>query len=113
MSVIPFRPVGSVVVVIPHQTAQTETASGIVLADVYHDAETSGTIVAVGNQFCCEACEQTREVSYQIGDRVLFTRGAGCEVDGAPLGVPGERFLLLREAELLAVLEPAAMCEVV
>jgi co-chaperonin GroES (HSP10) len=113
MSVIPFKPVGSVIIVIPHDNAPAETASGIVLADVTYDPSTSGTIVAVGDRFCCASCEGERDAEFAIGERVLFGRGAGAEIDGSPLGLPGERFLLLRESEILAVLAPDAVCEVV
>jgi co-chaperonin GroES (HSP10) len=113
MNVIPFKPIGSVVIVIPHASAKPETESGIVLADVTYDAETSGTVIAVGNRFCCESCEGERAGEFQIGDRVLFGRGAGAEVDGRSVGVPGETFLLLRESEILAILAPDAVCEVV
>lgn len=111
--VIPFQPLGSVVIVIPHASQQPTTESGIQLADVYHDVETSGTVVAVGSAFCCQACEREREAPVAIGDRVLFGRGAGSVVAGDPFGLPGESFLLLQEAEILAVLHPAAVCEVV
>lgn len=113
MSVIPFQPVGPVVVVVPHPNQPLSTASGIQLADVYHDAETSGTIIAVGSAFYCEACGQTRPTPYAVGQRVLFGRGAGQEIDGQPFGLIGERFLLIQESELLAVLEEDAVCEVV
>lgn len=113
MNVIPFIPVGPVVVVLPHKNAQPQTVSGIVLADVHHDAETSGTIIAVGSAFLCASCAKGRETPYAVGDRVVFDRGAGLEIDGAPLGLPGETFLLLQEKELWAVLDEAALCEVV
>lgn len=111
--VIPFQPIGSVVVVLPHPPEPEQTASGIQIADVYEDVATSGTVIAVGTAFCCHACEGTREVPYRVGDRVLFGRGAGSEVSGDPFGLPGESFLLLQEAELMAVLNPAVACEVV
>ena len=113
MRVIPFKPIGSVVVVIPHDPPPVETSSGIVLADVQYDVSTSGTIIAVGDRFCCVACEGERPVEYAIGDRVLFGRGAGSEVDGAPFGLAGETFLLLREADILAVVNSETVCEVV
>jgi co-chaperonin GroES (HSP10) len=113
MSVIPFQPIGAVVIVLPADSTPETTASGIQLADVTYDPSTSGTIVAVGDGFCCAACASAREVSYRVGDRVLFGRGAGAEIDGSPFGLPGERFLLLQEAELLAILTPDAVCEVV
>jgi co-chaperonin GroES (HSP10) len=112
-AVVPFQPLGSTVVVLPHANTPTQTASGIVLADVYHDAETSGTVIAVGSAFCCEVCEHDRPDPVKVGDRVLFDRGAGMEIDGAPLGLPGDKFLLLQERELLAVLNADAECEVV
>lgn len=113
MNVIPFRPVGSVVVVLPHKSAQPETASGIILADVHHDVETSGTVIAVGSAFMCHSCECEREDPVKVGDRVLFGRGAGSEIDGSPFGLVGESFLLLQEAELLAVLAADVEVEVV
>jgi co-chaperonin GroES (HSP10) len=113
MSVIPFVPIGPVVVVLPHASAPTETASGIVLADVDYDPATSGTVIAVGSQFCCASCAAERDSPFAIGDRVLFGRGAGSEVDGAAFGVVGDTFLLMREDEILAVLDEAALCEVV
>lgn len=111
--VIPFQPIGAVVVVIPHATAKPETASGIILADTSYDPDTSGTVVAVGSFFCCASCEIERETPFAIGDRVLFGRGAGSALDGGAFGLVGEPFLLLQEAEILAVLDPAVVCEVV
>lgn len=113
MSVIPLQPIGDVVIVLPESPAVPSTASGIVLADVQYDPSTSGTIVAVGSHFCCAICAARRETPYAVGDRVVFGRGAGAEIDGASLGVPGETFLLLREPEILAVLAAEAVCEVV
>lgn len=113
MSVLPIQPIGPVVLVLPADSAPLSTASGITLADVTYDPSTSGTIVAVGSRFCCESCDVVREVDYQVGDRVLFGRGAGSEIDGASVGVPGESLLLLKESELLAVLPAGALCEVV
>lgn len=113
MNVIPFHPLGDVVIVLPQVSAPLITASGIQLADVTYDPATSGTIVAVGDGFRCAACGTVRPMALSVGDRVVFSRGAGAEIDGSPFGLPGERFLLLREAELLAVLAPDAVCEVV
>lgn len=112
MSVIPLQPIGAVVVVIPHASAKPETPSGIILADVQHDVETSGTVVAVGSGFLCAGCACEREDPVNIGDRVLFGRGSGSEIDGAPLGLVGETFLLLQETELLAVLAAEVEAEV-
>ena len=113
MSVIPFQPIGATVIVIPAQSQRPETESGIVLADVEYNPETSGTVVAVGSQFRCAACECEREAPFAIGDRVLFGRGAGMDIDGAPFNLRGETFVLLQEAEILAVLDETAVCEVV
>lgn len=113
MRVIPFQPIGDVVIVLPDAPATPETASGIVLADVTYAPSTSGTIVAVGSHFCCPSCDVDRETPYAIGDRVVFGRGAGADIDGASVGVPGETFLLLREGEILAVVAAEAVCEVV
>jgi co-chaperonin GroES (HSP10) len=113
MSVIPFQPIGDVVIVLPEAPARPETDSGIVLADVHYDPSTSGTVVAIGSHFSCPTCEIARDRPFAIGDRVVFGRGAGAEIDGASVGVPGETFLLLREAEVLAIVTAEAVCEVV
>lgn len=110
--VIPFKPKGATVVVLPAKSKRPETASGIVLADVEYDPETSGTVIAVGEHFYCRGCGEDREVPFAIGDRVCFTRGAGAIIDGSALGRDGETFLLLQEDEILAVLDATTEVEV-
>lgn len=111
MTILPFQPVGPVVIVVPKQTEQPKTASGIQLADVYDEPETSGMIVAVGTGFRCPSCEAQREPDYKVGDFVVFSRAAG---EVLPFALEGQDCLLLQESELLAVVtDPAAVCEVV
>lgn len=112
-TLLPFKPLGSVVIVVPHRNAPLASESGIQLADVTYEPETSGTIVAIGDGFRCACCEQAREVAVKVGDRVVFGREAGQAVDAEPLGFPGQTFVLLQESELWAVVDEAAVCEVV
>lgn len=109
-TLLPFQPVGPVVVVLPKKAEQPKTASGIHLADVGDEPETSGMIVAVGSGFRCSACECQREVEYKVGDLVVFRQSAG---DIIPFGAEGQECLLLHESDLLAVVNPDLVCEVV
>jgi co-chaperonin GroES (HSP10) len=109
--ILPFQPVGPVVIVAPKVTEPLKTESGIQLADVYENEPTSGMVVAVGTGFRCSCCEAARESDFQVGDLVVFDKAAG---EILPFAIEGEDCVLLKEDEILAVVtNPAAMCEVV
>jgi co-chaperonin GroES (HSP10) len=109
--ILPFAPLGPVVIVLPKASAPPSTESGIQIADIYNSEPTSGLVVAVGTGFRCSCCEAQREASVKVGDLVVFDRGSG---ELLPYAVEGEDCVLLHEDELLAVVtSPAAVCEVV
>jgi chaperonin GroES len=86
------------------EKAPEQTDSGLHL--VQHWApENMGEIVAIADQgdTLCPSCDCRVVVpmTVKVGDTVIFPLEAGQE-----LTVDGERFLLMKEADLLAVVEP-------
>ena len=80
----------------------------IVLADVTYKAETTGEVIALADAFHCAECGATHEPQVSEGDIVLFPPSAGSVVP-----FQGERYLLIREDDVLAVVDEALEAEVV
>jgi len=86
---VSMRPLGTRVAIIVDDTEEIRE-SGIIIPDVAQRAPLQGTIIAVG--------EEVEHV--KVGDPVLFTRYTGTEVT-----VSKEVFAIMKEEELLCVLE--------
>ncbi|MAR90519.1 MAG: co-chaperone GroES [Pseudomonadota bacterium] len=92
-------------VVIRPLDAETTTRGGIVIPDKAAEKSTQGEVLAVGAGALLDNGE-LRALSVQVGDRVLFGQYAGNEIK-----LDGETVLAVREADILAVLEPTASQE--
>jgi chaperonin GroES len=93
-----LQPLGDRVVVRREESEQ-RTAGGIVLPDAAKEKPTRGVIEAVGNGKLLD--DGTRgKLQVQVGDRVLFTSWAG-----ETFKVGDDELLLMREEDILAVLE--------
>jgi chaperonin GroES len=75
------------------------SAGGIVIPDSATEKPAQGEIVAVGNGKILESGE-VRPLDVKAGDKVLFGKFAGNEVK-----VDGEELLVLREEDIMGVLE--------
>ena len=95
-----FRPLYDRVVV-RRLEAETTTASGIVIPDAHTDKPTQGEVIAVGSGAPLDNGE-LRPLTVQVGDRVLFGEYSGTEVK-----FDGEQYLVLRESDLLAIIDVA------
>jgi chaperonin GroES len=86
-------------VVVKRLEAEERTAGGIVLPDVARERPRQGRVLAVGDGI---VCKDGRRVQCQVheGDRVIFSPWAGTEIQ-----VDGEELLILREEDILAVLD--------
>lgn len=123
-----LRPLGDRVLIRP-DVAPTQTQSGLHLVEHWPD-EVSGTVIAVGTpkhprkdeafemaknldswtaamgmRVFANAAQLLRELTARepivsVGDRVLFSRIAGQDVQ-----IDDTRYVLMREADLLAVLD--------
>lgn len=92
-----LRPLGDRVLIAP-DVPSTETATGLRLVQSWRP-EVSGVVVARGSGVPCQ-CGHHVESAVTVGDRVAFSWMAGQEVI-----LNERRYLLLREPDLLAVLD--------
>ncbi|MEQ8297438.1 MAG: co-chaperone GroES [Nitratireductor sp.] len=91
-----FRPLHDRVVV-RRIEADERSAGGVIIPDTAMEKPQQGEVVAVGSGSISESGE-VLPLDVRAGDRVLFGKWSGTEVT---LG--GEDFLIMREADLLAV----------
>jgi chaperonin GroES len=86
--------------VIVKRTAQEEkTSGGIIIPDTAKEKPIEGQVIAVGNGKVLED-GKVRQLEVKAGDRVLFGRYSGAEIR-----IEGEEHLILREEEILGVIE--------
>jgi chaperonin GroES len=93
-----LQPLGDRVVV-QRDAGESTTAGGIVLPDSAKDKPARGTIVSVGNGKLLESGERG-QLQVKQGDRVLFSAWAG-----ETFKVGDDELLLMREEDILAILE--------
>jgi chaperonin GroES len=72
---------------------------GIVIPDTAKEKPQQGEVIAAGNGKVLESGERAT-VDVKAGDKILFGKYSGSEVR-----LQGEDYLILREDEILAVLE--------
>ena len=88
-------------VVVRRLEAETTTKGGIVIPDSATEKPIQGEVVAVGDGTLLDSGER-RPLDLRVGDRVLFGKYAGTEVK-----LDGEELLVMREADIMAVIEDA------
>lgn len=79
--------------------AEERTAGGIVLPDTAQEKPQRGTILAVGPGRLLDSGERGG-VSVKVGDEVFYAKYAGTDVE-----VDGEAMQIMRESDILAVIE--------
>ena len=96
---ISLKPLGDRVVVEPIEQEET-TAGGIILPETAKEKPQRGTVVATGPG---ARDDQGKRIALDVnqGDVVLFAKYAGTEFK-----VEGKKLLILKESDLLAVIEP-------
>ncbi len=86
-------------VIVRRTEEERTTAGGIVIPDSATEKPAEGEIVAVGNGKILDNGEQ-RKLDVKKGDKILFGKYAGNEVK-----IDGEELLVLREEDIMGVLE--------
>jgi chaperonin GroES len=86
-------------VIVRRMEEERTSAGGIVIPDTATEKPVQGEIVAVGNGKILENGE-VRPLDVKKGDKVLFGKYAGTEVK-----VEGEELLVMREDDIMAVVE--------
>ncbi len=79
--------------------SQHQTASGIVIPDTAAEKPDQGEIIAAGNGKILKD-GTVRKLDVNVGDKVLFGK-----YGGQPVKVHGEELLVLREEDIMGVLE--------
>lgn len=81
-------------VLIKRMESEQKTASGIIIPDAAQEKPMKGEVIATGPG------KDGAAMTVKDGDRVLFAKYAGNE-----LNIDGEDFIIMREEEILAVIE--------
>jgi chaperonin GroES len=95
---INLKPLGSRVVIEPLESEEV-TAGGIVLPETAKEKPQKGTILAAGPG---DRDEDGKRIALdvKVGDVVLYAKYSGTEIK-----VDGKKLLILRESDILAILE--------
>jgi chaperonin GroES len=96
-----FRPLGDRVV-IRRVEEEAKTKGGIIIPDTAKEKPQEGEVVAVGPGARDEA-GKIQPLDVKTGDRILFGKWTGTEVK-----IDGEDLLIMKESDVLGVLDPAA-----
>ena len=86
-------------VVIKQSEAEEKTSGGIILPDTAKEKPQIGKIIAVGPGKLLEDGKRS-EMNVKKNDEVIYARYIGSEVD-----VDGEKFVVLRESDILGIIE--------
>jgi chaperonin GroES len=94
-----LKPLYDKIVVKVEETKEQRTAAGIIIPDSAQEKPQVGEVIAVGEGKPLEN-GQIRPLKVKVGDYVVFNKYAGTEVE-----LEGEKYLILSEDEVLAILE--------
>ncbi|BEV08702.1 co-chaperone GroES [Methylophilus glucosoxydans] len=89
-------------VIVKRVEQQRTTASGIVIPDTAAEKPEQGEVIAVGSGKSLQD-GSLRALAVKVGDHVLFGKYAGQTVK-----LNGEEVLVMREEDILGVIEPAS-----
>lgn len=87
-----IKPLADRVLVLP--APAEEKVGGIIIPDTAKEKPQRGKVVAVGNG------TKDEEMILKVGDEVLYGKYAGTEIESE-----GEKFLMMRQSDVLAVVE--------
>ena len=91
-TIMTIKPLADRVLVLPAQAE--EKVGGIIIPDTAKEKPQRGKVVAVGNG------TKDEEMVLKVGDEVLYGKYAGTELENE-----GEKYLMMRQSDVLAVIE--------
>ena len=97
-SKLKLKPLGGRVIVEPIEQEEM-TAGGIILPETAKEKPQEGKIIAAGPGDRNEDGERM-ELEVKVGDKVLYAKYSGTEVK-----MDGKKLLILRESDILAIVE--------
>ena len=86
-------------VIVKALEAEEKTKSGIYLPDAAKEKPTKGKVISVGPGKLDDK-GKAMELSVRTGDTVYYGKYSGTDIE-----VDGEKFVILRESDILAVIE--------
>jgi len=86
-------------VIVRRMEEERTSAGGIVIPDSATEKPSKGEVIATGNGKILDNGD-TRALDVKVGDKVLFGKYSGNEVK-----VDGEELLVMREEDIMAVIE--------
>ena len=86
-------------VIVKQSEAEEKTKSGILLPDTAKEKPTKGKVVAVGPGKLDDK-GKPMELGVRAGDAVYYGKYSGTDIE-----VDGDKFVILRESDVLGVLE--------
>ncbi len=93
-----LRPLGDRLVVKPIEQEET-TASGLVLPETAKEKPQQGSVLSIGPGRRDDDGKRI-EMDVAVGDTILYAKYAGTEIK-----VEGEKLLILKESDVLAIME--------
>ena len=91
-TIMTIKPLADRVLVLPAQAE--EKVGDIIIPDTAKEKPQRGKVVAVGNG------TKDEEMVLKVGDEVLYGKYAGTELENE-----GEKYLMMRQSDVLAVVE--------
>jgi chaperonin GroES len=86
-------------IIVKRVQEEEKTKGGIIIPDTAKEKPIEGKVLAVGNGKVLED-GKVRPLDVKKGDRILFSKYAGTEVK-----IDGEEHLIMREEDILGVIE--------
>ncbi|MBV9464319.1 MAG: co-chaperone GroES [Verrucomicrobiae bacterium] len=92
------RPIGDRILVLPTKEQEVKKG-GIIIPDTAKEKPQEGKIVSLGTG---KTDENGKKIAFEVkvGDRVMYSKYGGTEIK-----LSGEEYVILREDDILAVLE--------
>ena len=94
-----IKPLYDRVVIKPAEEAEEKTPSGIIIPDTAKEKPSEGEVIAVGEGRILENGE-VKPLKVKVGDKVIYSKYAGNDIV-----VDGEELIILREDDILAIIE--------
>jgi chaperonin GroES len=86
-------------IVVKRLEEEEKTKGGIIIPDAAKEKPQEGRVIAVGDGKVLDSGQKS-PMSLEVGQRVLFGKYSGTEIK-----IDGEEHLILREDDILAVIE--------
>ncbi|MFO1504184.1 MAG: co-chaperone GroES [Steroidobacteraceae bacterium] len=86
-------------IIVKRLEEERTSAGGIIIPDTATEKPIQGKVIAVGNGKILED-GSVRKLDVKVGDKILFGKYGGTEVK-----VDGEELLVMREEDVMAVIE--------